>query len=125
MAQYVYLIRNEDLYTLGLTNNLGETQQNLKPGVLEASLQADDAKEILNILRKNYSSERLPQSNYYRLTKYQYLECKQKLEGGKNQVDFKPIFSGPILIFTFTTIWIGLSMLIIKFGVEPIFNQFS
>ena len=124
MAEYVYLISNADLYYIGRTEKLEQAKKSLAPGVIEACLETENAKTILNVLQSNYSDKRLPQSNYYRLTKEQSVECKQKLEQGFEANEFKPFFSGARLIFSFILIWILLSMVIIRFGIEPIFDQF-
>ena len=125
MSEYVYLIRNGDLYNIGKTESLTEVRQKLAPGIMEASLQTDDAKAILKILQNKYADKKIPQSNYFRLTKSQYLECKQKLEEGSTKDDFKPFFKGFNLVLTFITAWLTISILIIKFGIQPVFNQFN
>ena len=124
MTKHIYLIRNGSLYNLGFTQNLTQTKQKLNPGILEACLETDEAETILRILERNYAEKRLPQSNYYRLSKTQYLECKRQLEKGRSVEDFKPFFSGPVLLISFVTAWISISLLIIRFGIQPIFNQF-
>ncbi len=124
MPEYIYLIRNGDLYNIGCTEDLSQTKKKLAPGKIEASHQSEDAKSILKILQETYALERLPQSNYFRLTKTQYLECKNKLERGYSKNHLKPFFSGVVLIMTFSIMWITLTTLIIKLGIDPIFNQF-
>ena len=125
MPEYVYLIRNQDLYNIGVTESLPNAKQILAPGVLEASLKTNDAKAILKILQNNYSDKRLPQSNYFRLTKSQFIECKQRLENGAKRDDFKPFFNGPKLILAFISAWVMISLSIIRLGIQPIFNQFN
>ena len=100
MIEYVYMIRNGDLYNIGRTDNLSLIKNQLQPGVLIASLKTEDAKEILEILQRNYSNQRVPQSNYFRLTKSQYKECKQKLNTAESKEDFKAFFSGINLVLT-------------------------
>jgi len=125
MAEYVYLISNADLYYIGRTEKLEQAKRSLAPGVIEACLETEHAKTILKIIQSNYSDKRLPQSNYYRLTKEQSIECKEKLEQALDVNHFKPFFSGAKLVSSFIIIWISLSMVIIKFGIQPIFDQFS
>ena len=125
MVEYIYLISNADLYYIGRTENLEQVKKSLVPGVIEACLETENAKTILKIIQSNYSDKRLPQSNYYRLTKEQSIECKERLEQGVEVNDFKPFFSGAKLVFSFIIIWIFLSMTIIIFGIQPIFDQFS
>ena len=125
MPEYIYLIRNGDLYNIGLTESLAKAKQLLVPGVLEASLQTNDAKAILQILQRNYSDKRLPQSNYFRLSKAQFSECKQQLQKGNSKDDFKPFFNGTKLILSFMSAWVTISLAIIHFAIQPIFNQFN
>ena len=124
MPEYIYLIRNGDLYSIGLTESLANAKQKLAPGVLEASLETNDAKAILKILQKKYSDKRLPQSNYFRLTKSQFNECKYQLQQGNKKDDFKPFFHGTKLVLVFISAWVVISLAIIRFGIQPIFNQF-
>ena len=72
-----------------------------------------------------YADVRLPKSDYFRLSETQQLECANYLlaSGGKN--DFKPFFTGPKLFITFMSAWLILSLVIIKFGIQPIFEKFS
>ncbi|WP_320667546.1 GIY-YIG nuclease family protein [Prochlorococcus sp. MIT 1307] len=125
MAEYVYLVRNGELYNIGRTDNIEKTKKILEPGKLEAVLQTSDSKSILKILQKNYSEKWLPQSNYFRLSKLEAIECKRQLEEGRSKNDFKPFFSGATLLITFLTAWLGISFLIIEFAIQPIFSQFN
>ena len=76
-------------------------------------------------LQNRYSEVRLPQTDYFRLSKSQLIECQlmMKSEGGKKY--FEPIFKGSNLVLSFLLAWIFLSALIIKLGVEPILNRIS
>ncbi len=125
MAEYVYLIKNNDLYYIGRSESIEEVKKSFKPGILLSAMKSSDSKSILRILVSNYSEKRLPQSNYFRLTKSQAEECRKRLETGKSKDDFRPFFSGGTLITTLLISWISISCLIIKFGVEPIFSQFQ
>ncbi len=125
MPEYVYLVRNGDLYSIGKSPQLQQVKQSLKPGEIVAALKTTDASEILKILQSTYYEKRLPQSNYFRLSKSQAIDCKKKLEKGRNKADFKPFFSGPKLLILFISTWVGLSLAIIKFAIEPVFNQFG
>jgi len=125
MPKYVYLARNGELYNIGISQQLQQTKQSLRPGEVVAALKTDQAEEIYKILQRNYSDRRLPQSNYFRLSKSQAIDCKKQLEKGLNAADFKPFFSGIKLIIFFVLAWSSISLAIIKFGIEPIFKQFS
>ncbi len=125
MKEYVYLIRNGNLYNIGKTKQLDSIKKKLSPGVIEAVLKTEDALPILKTLQSKYSGKWLPESNYFRLTKDEFIECKRQLEKGQSLNDFKPFFSGLKLFFTFIFAWTGLSFLIIRFGIDPVFDKFN
>ena len=91
MAQYIYLIRNGDLYNIGKTEQLELTKKSLAPGKVEAILQTNEATSILKILQNKYAKRVLPGSNYFRLTNEEFIECKRQLEIGQNKNDFNLI----------------------------------
>ena len=125
MTEYVYLIRNGSLYNIGKTKNLELIKKKLSPGTIQAALQTDEAESILKILRNKYADKLLPDSDYFRLTEKDSNDCKRQLEEGGTQKDFKPFFSGIRLFISFIIAWTSLSLLIIKFGIQPIFDKFS
>ena len=125
MSDYIYLIKNGDLYNIGCSKSLAQIKKSLYPGILEESIQTDEAKAILEILRKKYSDKCIPQTNYYRLTKAELIECKLVIKGVLSKENLKPFFIGGRLIFTFFFAWICLSGLIITLLIEPIFKRFS
>ena len=124
MESYIYLIRNKDLYNIGISNNLDNSQIQLKPGKLVASMKSNDSKVICNKLYARYSEERLPRSDYFRLNASQVADCKQMMKEGRGRDFFLPIFRGRTLILTFLLAWLFFSGIIIKFGVDPIFDRF-
>ncbi len=125
MVEYVFLIRNGELYNIGRTNNLEMIQKKLAPGILIASLKTQESKEILRILQSEFSEQRIPQSDYFRLNKSQFLDCKKKLETSRTKDDFKPFFSGLNLALTFIAVWVAISIAIISILIRPIFDQFN
>ena len=76
MEEYVYLIRNGDLYNLGYSKNLEKTKENLTPGKLFAYLKTNSANSLCTRLQQKYLEERLPNTDYFRLNKSQLLECQ-------------------------------------------------
>lgn len=122
---HVYLVQNGDLYNIGNTSNLERTKKNLQPGTLIASLKSEKGEDICSKLQDLYSPARLPQSNYFRLSRSQAIECKKQLEeiGGSNY--FQPFFIGGKLFIAFFMAWIIISYIIITIGIDPIFSKFS
>ena len=125
MAEFIYLVRNAELYNIGRTDNLELTKKQFAPGILEAVFETNDSTTTLKILHNKYANARLPQSNYFRLTKEQFNECKLQMKQGRKKEDFNPFFSGLNLFSTFIIAWISLSLIIIKFAIQPILNQIT
>ena len=123
MEAYIFLIQNGDLYYIGSSRNLEKAQDLFKPGKLCASFKTKESETICKSLQSRYSEVRVPQTDYFRLSKSQLLECQlmMKNEGGKNY--FEPIFQGYKLIITFVVAWLALSGIIIKLAVDPILQR--
>ena len=124
MASYVYLIRNGDLFNIGITNNLERTRIDLRPGELLAFLITEKPEPLINNLRKIYMDNRLPGSDYYRLANSQVKECRSFLEGDGAKNYFQPLLKGPSLFLFFISSWFLLTYLIIEFLVDPILGRF-
>ncbi len=123
MEAYIYLIQNGDLFNIGTTRNLDKAQDYLRPGKLCAYLKTKDAESVCKSLWLRYSDVRIPQTDYFRLSKSQLLECQlmMKDDGGKEY--FEPIFKGANLIITFFLAWLLFSGIIIKLAVDPIIQR--
>ena len=124
MDNFLYLISNGDLYNIGSCSNLEKTQELLKPGQLFSYLKTKEAASMSKKLRDRYSESRLPESNYFRLSKSQLLECQLMMKSDGSRDYFRPIFKGKILILTFLLSWLSFSLILIKFAIQPIFNKF-
>ena len=68
MSGFVYLIRNKDLYKIGITQNLEQRMKALKPDEIVSTLETDDFEKLEKKLHKKYKSVRIPQTEYFRLT---------------------------------------------------------
>ena len=59
MSEFVYLMKNGDLYKLGCTSNLESEASKMKPGKIISSFQAEDPKSfqarLLRLIRKKES----------------------------------------------------------------------
>ena len=125
MASYVYLIKNGDLFNIGLTNNLERTRIDLRPGELIAFLITENPEPLINNLRKTYVDNRLPGSDYYRLANSQVRECRFLLEKEGSNTYFQPFLKGSSLLIFFILSWLLLTYFIIEFAVNPVLNRFS
>tara|TARA_Y100001968_G_C19394850_1_gene737658 strand:- start:726 stop:1103 length:378 start_codon:yes stop_codon:yes gene_type:complete len=125
MASYVYLIQNGDLYNIGFSNNLERTRIDLRPGELLAFLLTDSPEPVVKNLRKIYLDNRLPRSDYYRLSNSQVNECCKILEGDVGNNYFQPILKGPLLFFFFVISWFLITFVLVETAVNPILNRLS
>ena len=125
MASYVYLIQNGDLFNIGFTNNLERTRIELRPGELIAFLITEKPEPIIRNLRKIYIDNRLPGSDYYRLSNLQVKECSSLLDGDVSNNYFRPFFKGTSLVVFFILAWFLITYIIIEVAVEPIMSRFS
>ena len=125
MEGYIYLIQNGDLFNIGATRNLEKAKESLKPGYICAYMKVKDkdSEVLCRNLQGKFYQERIPQTDYFRLSKSQLLECQltMKNKGGKKY--FEPIFKGFNLIVSFLFAWFLLSGLVIKLAIDPILNR--
>ena len=116
MSEFVYLIKNGDLFKLGCTSNLKSEINKMKPGKLISSLETKDPRYFEARLLRLYKKKRIPDTNYFRLSESEVENCKKHLEGKsnlpKNLSDELGIGLNGSLLFAFITLLI--SMLINK-----------
>ncbi|WP_320664256.1 GIY-YIG nuclease family protein [Prochlorococcus sp. MIT 1223] len=79
MSGYVYLVRNADLYMIGRTNELEKKIKSLKPDEIIKTLKVDDPRYLQARLFRRYKSKRIPDTNYFRLTNDQLVDCSNHL----------------------------------------------
>tara|TARA_Y100001968_G_scaffold121683_1_gene110715 strand:+ start:3277 stop:3813 length:537 start_codon:yes stop_codon:yes gene_type:complete len=84
MSGYVYLIRNGDLYMIGRANNLKDKILGLTPDEIIKIKRVDNPKNFQARLFRKYKSERVPDTDYFRLNKQQLLDCIKKLSTNSN-----------------------------------------
>ena len=125
MASYVYLIQNGDLFNIGYTNNLERKRIELRPGELLAFSITEKSEELIKDLRKTYVDNRLPGSDYYRLSNSQVKQCRSFLEGEVSNNYFQPFFKGPILFLFFISSWFLFTYFIIEFAINPVLSRFN
>lgn len=81
MEGFVYLVRNEDLYKIGHTDDLERRLKELKPTEVIAHLRSTETRNIEASLHKRYANKRIPQTEYFRLSKDEVDEVVQILNG--------------------------------------------
>ena len=122
---YLYIIRNGELYKIGKTDNLEEEKKQLSPGILLASFKTDSSKLVLGYIHTKYNRNRLPGTEYFRLTTQEEIECIDILKNSIYTNEIKPYFTGIKLVLLFFSGWIILSVLIILLAINPLLERVS
>ncbi len=84
MSEFVYLMKNGDLYKLGCTSDLDSEASKMKPGIIISSLKTKDPKSFEARLLRLYRRKRIPDTNYFRLSELEVDNCKRHLDGKSN-----------------------------------------
>ena len=128
MSEFIYLMKNGDLYKLGSTKNLEAEASKLRPGKIIASLEASDPKSFMARLLKLYKKKRIPETNYFRLSESEVESCKKHLAGKTNlpkslSDEFRIGLNGSLLfgIITITISFLISRMLIFSLFLSIIF----
>ena len=74
---FVYFIRNQDIYKIGITQNLLQRLDQLKPDEVLNIVRCSNFEELEKILHKSFKENRIPQTEYFRLTQNQLNEVHQ------------------------------------------------
>ncbi len=77
MSGWLYLIRNKDIYKIGITKNFENRMRQLKPDNVVAKLYTSDYLKLERELHNRYKKFRIPQTEYFRLDDYHLKEIKQ------------------------------------------------
>ena len=115
MRGWLYLIKNGDLYKIGITKNIDRRMRQLKPDYVVAKLYSSRFIELEREFHKRYKNVRIPQTEYFRLDQKQIRDIKQRI----NKLSYpKSIFlsifinSTSILLFLFLLVFLYLSLTI-------------
>jgi len=81
MSEFVYLMKNGDLYKLGCTSDLESEDSKMKPGKIISSFKTKYPKSFEVRLLRLYKKKRIPGTNYFRLSESEVDNCKKHLEG--------------------------------------------
>ena len=76
MAGWLYIIKNGDLYKIGITKNFDNRMRQLKPDKVISKFYTTYFKQLERAFHKKYSEVRIPQTEYFRLTNLQLREIK-------------------------------------------------
>ena len=72
---HVYLVRNGDLHKIGITENLLRRFDQLKPDEVVNTIRCSNFQDVERQMHAYFGSVRLPQTEYFRLTKEQVNEA--------------------------------------------------
>ena len=77
---FVYLIRNQDIFKIGITENLLNRMTQLEPDEIIDVMKCSNFREIERDLHRDYKESRIPQTEYFRLNQNQLLEVSKKFK---------------------------------------------
>ena len=97
MSGWLYLIRNRDIYKIGITKNFKNRMRQLKPDNVIAKLYTSDYKKLERELHYRYKKYRIPQTEYFRLDNAHIREIKKRI----SKLDYSMIVNLIILIKSF------------------------
>ena len=79
MRGWLYLIRNRDLYKIGITKNFDNRMRQLKPDTVVAKFYTADFVKLERELHNRYKKFRIPQTEYFRLENTHIKEIKKRI----------------------------------------------
>ena len=109
MSGWLYLIRNRDLYKIGITKNFDNRMRQLKPDNIEAKFYTRDFVKLEKELHNRYKDLRIPQTEYFRLENYHLKEIKQRI----SKLDYPMSLTLEILVRSIFTILLTFFLIII------------
>ena len=79
MRGWLYLIKNGDLYKIGITKNYNQRMRQLRPEKVIVKLYTSEFKQLERELHKRYKNVRIPQTEYFRLDPMHIREIKKRI----------------------------------------------
>ena len=79
MSGWLYLIRNREIYKIGITKNFENRMRQLKPDAVVAKLYTSDFVKLEREIHNRYKRYRIPQTEYFRLEDYHLKEIQQRI----------------------------------------------
>ena len=79
---FVYLIRNDDIYKIGITDNLLRRFNQLKPDEVLNVVRCSNYESLEKDLHKKFKEYRIPQTEYFRLNKNQLEQVNIEMTKG-------------------------------------------
>ena len=79
---FVYLIRNDDIYKIGITDNLLRRFNQLKPDEVLNVVRCSNYENLEKELHKKFKKNRIPQTEYFRLNQNQVEQVNYEMTKG-------------------------------------------
>ena len=79
---FVYLIRNDDIFKIGITDNLLRRFNQLKPDEVLNVVRCSNYENLEKDLHKKFKKNRIPQTEYFRLNKSQIEQVNIEMTKG-------------------------------------------
>ena len=99
MSGWLYLIRNRDLYKIGITKKFESRMRQLKPDNIVAKFYTSDFLKLEKEFHNRYKKFRIPQTEYFRLEQHHLKEIKQRISQlDHNMIVILGIFIKSLLI---------------------------
>ena len=64
---FVYFVRNDEIYKIGITDNLLRRMKELKPDEILNAVRCSNYQEIEKSMHAHFKNKRIPQTEYFRL----------------------------------------------------------
>ena len=77
---YIYVIANQDLTKIGITTDLKRRMKELRPDKIHATAWIEDYESLERDLHARYSRERIPQTEYFRLSEIQLEDLVREIK---------------------------------------------
>ncbi len=81
---FVYFIRNEEIFKIGITDNLLRRFNQLKPDEVLNVVRCSNYESLEKELHKKFKEYRIPQTEYFRLSKNQIEKVNIEMTEGAN-----------------------------------------
>ena len=79
---FVYFIKNEDIYKIGITDNLMRRLNQLKPDEVINTVRCTNYETLEKQLHKKFKKQRIPQTEYFRLTQNLVQQVNEEMTKG-------------------------------------------
>ena len=113
--------KNKRQETVSFQKDLFERLEKLRN---KENLTTKELRIHLRGMPNTYTQIPITLTQISRAKKSQLIECHLIMRSKGGDKYFEPIFKGQILVFTFIFAWVSISLILIKLGLEPIFNTF-